>query len=304
MTFTKEEQAKLEYSGYRFVGEHGHAATKICHWTRKSMVNEGVCYKEKFYGVQSHRCLQMSPAVPFCNQKCSFCWRDLSQTRVEWEGEYDDPKTIIEGAIKAQNNLLCGFGGNKKADMKKLEESKRPTNAAISLAGEPTLYPEIDELLAEFHRQDFTTFLVSNGMHWEKLGRLDNEPTQLYVSLDAPNEKVYKELCNPQINDAWSKLNKTLELMNSFDSRTAIRITSVKGKNMISTDEYAELINKANPKYVEVKAYMFVGSSRKRLSLDNMPSHQEVSDFAQEIADKTGRELTKESEVSRVVLLE
>lgn len=268
------------------------------------MVNEGVCYKEKFYGVQSHRCLQMSPAVPFCNQKCSFCWRDLSQTRVEWEGEYDDPKTIIEGAIKAQNNLLCGFGGNKKADMKKLEESKRPTNAAISLAGEPTLYPEIDELLAEFHRQDFTTFLVSNGMHWEKLGSLDNEPTQLYVSLDAPNEKVYKELCNPQINDAWSKLNKTLELMNSFDSRTAIRITSVKGKNMISTDEYAELINKANPKYVEVKAYMFVGSSRKRLSLDNMPSHQEVSDFAQEIADKTGRELTKESEVSRVVLLE
>ena len=304
MTFTKEEQAKLEYSGYRFVGEHGHAATKICHWTRKSMVNEGVCYKEKFYGVQSHRCIQMSPAVPFCNQKCSFCWRDLSQTRVEWEGEYDDPKTIIEGAIKAQNNLLCGFGGNKKADMKKLEESKRPTNAAISLAGEPTLYPEIDELLAEFHRQDFTTFLVSNGMHWEKLGSLDNEPTQLYVSLDAPNEKVYKELCNPQINDAWSKLNKTLELMNSFDSRTAIRITSVKGKNMISTDEYAELINKANPKYVEVKAYMFVGSSRKRLSLDNMPSHQEVSDFAQEIADKTGRELTKESEVSRVVLLE
>ena len=304
MTFTKEEQAKLEYSGYRFVGQYGHAAAKICHWTRKSMVNDGVCYKEKFYGVKSHRCLQMSPAVPFCNQKCSFCWRDLSQTRIEWEGEYDDPKTIIEGAIKAQNNLLCGFGGNKKVDRKKLEESKKPTNAAISLAGEPTLYPEIDELIAEFHRQDFTTFLVTNGMNWEKLGSLDNEPTQLYVSLDAPNEKVYKELCNPQINDAWNNLNKTLELMNSIDSRTAIRITSVKDKNMFNTDEYAELINKANPTYVEVKAYMFVGSSRKRLSLDNMPSHQDVRDFAQEIADKTGRELTQEAEVSRVVLLE
>ena len=304
MTFTKEEQAKLEYSGYRFVGQYGHAAAKICHWTRKSMVNEGVCYKEKFYGVKSHRCLQMSPAVPFCNQKCSFCWRDLSQTRIEWEGEYDDPKTIIEGAIKAQNNLLCGFGGNKKVDRKKLEESKKPTNAAISLAGEPTLYPEIDELIAEFHRQDFTTFLVTNGMNWEKLGSLDNEPTQLYVSLDAPNEKVYKGLCNPQINDAWNNLNKTLELMNSFDSRTAIRITSVKDKNMFNTEEYAKLINKANPKYVEVKAYMFVGSSRKRLNLDNMPSHQEVRDFAQEIADKTGRELTQEAEVSRVVLLE
>ena len=304
MTFTKEEQAKLEYSGYRFVGEHGHAAAKICHWTKKSMINEGVCYKEQFYGVKSHRCLQMSPAVPFCNQKCSFCWRDLSQTRVEWEGEYDDPKTIIEGAIKAQNSLLCGFGGNKKVNRKKLEESKRPTNAAISLAGEPTLYPDIDELIAEFHRQDFTTFLVSNGLYPEKLGNLDNDPTQLYVSLDAPNEKVYKELCNPQINEGWSNLNKTLELMNSFDTRTAIRITSVKDKNMFNTDEYAELINKANPKYIEVKAYMFVGSSRKRLTLDNMPSYQEVIDFAQEIAEKTGRELTKESEVSRDVLLE
>ena len=291
MTFTKEEQKKLEYSGYRFVGEHGHAATKICHWTRKSMVNEGVCYKEQFYGVKSHRCLQMSPAVPFCHQKCSFCWRDLSQTRTEWEGDYDDPKTIIEGAIKAQNNLLCGFGGNKKADKKKLEESKKPTNAAISLAGEPTLYPEIDELIGEFHNQDFTTFLVSNGMYWEKLGKLDNEPTQLYVSLDAPNEKIYKDLCNPQINDGWSNLNKTLELMPSFNSNTAIRITSVKDKNMINTEEYGKLINKADPTYVEVKAYMFVGSSRKRLSLDNMPSFKEVCDFAQKIADETDRKI-------------
>ena len=134
MSLNKEQQAKLEYSGYRFVGEHGHAAAKVCHWTRKSMVNEGVCYKEKFYGIESHRCLQMSPSIPFCHQKCLFCWRDLTYTETEWEGEYDDPKTIIDGAIAAQNNLLCGFGGNKKTDWKKFEESKRPTNAAISLA--------------------------------------------------------------------------------------------------------------------------------------------------------------------------
>lgn len=304
MTFTKEEQEKLEYSGYRFAGKHGHAAAKICHWTKKSMKDEGVCYKEQFYGIQSHRCLQMSPAVPFCHQKCSFCWRDLSQTKIHWEGEYDDPKTIIEDAIKAQNSLLCGFGGNPNVNRKKLEESKRPTNAAISLAGEPTLYPEIDELLAEFKKQGFSTFLVSNGMNWEKLGSLDCEPSQTYISLDAPNEKVYKELCNPQINDAWSNLNKTLELLPSFNNNTAIRITSVKGKNMFDAEDYAKLINKADPTYIEVKAYMFIGSSRKRLSLDNMPSYQEVYDFAEEIAEKTGRRLSQESEVSRVILLE
>ena len=304
MTFTKEEQAKLEYSGYRFVGEHGHAAAKICHWTRKSMVNEGVCYKEQFYGVQSHRCLQMSPAVPFCNQKCSFCWRDLSQTRIEWEGEYDDPKTIIEGAIKAQNNLLCGFGGNKKADKKKLEESKKPTNAAISLAGEPTLYPEIDELLGEFHRQDFTTFLVSNGMYWEKLGSLENEPTQLYVSLDAPNEKLFKEVCRPRISDAWSNLNESLETLASFNSRTCIRNTCVRGRNMENPEEYAKLVEKADPDFVEVKAYMCVGSSRERLTLKNMPKFDEVKSFAEKIGDECGRKIVNESHISRVVLLE
>lgn len=76
---------------------------------KKSILNEGFCYKEKFYGIESHRCLQMSPAVPFCHQKCSFCWRDLSLTKTKWVGDYDDPKTIIQDAIHAQNKLLCGF---------------------------------------------------------------------------------------------------------------------------------------------------------------------------------------------------
>jgi tRNA wybutosine-synthesizing protein 1 len=35
-----------------------------------------------------------------------------------------------------------------------------------------------------------------------------------------------------------------------------------------------------------------------------MPSYEELTEFAQEIADYSGREITKESEVSRVVLLE
>lgn len=304
MSFTKEEQGKLEYSGYRFVGEHGHAAAKICHWTKKSLTNEGVCYKEKFYGIESHRCLQMSPSVPYCNQKCSFCWRDLSQTKTQWTGEYDEPKTIIEEAIAAQNQLLCGFGGNPKTDMKKLEESKKPNNAAISLAGEPTLYPKIDDLIAEFKKQNFSTFLVSNGIYWEKLKNLETEPMQLYLSIDAPNEKVYKEVCNPQINNAWSNLKKSLELLPSFNCNTAGRITCVKGKNMINPEEYGKLLELANPKYIEIKAYMCVGSSRERLTLDNMPSFQEVIDFAQEIANHTGRTITNESEISRVVLLE
>lgn len=304
MSLNKKQVEKLESSGYRFVGSHNHAAAKICHWTKQSILDKGVCYKEKFYGIESHRCLQMAPAVPNCQQKCEFCWRDLSYTQTQWEGEYDDPKTIIDEAVKAQNNLLCGFFGNDKANKEKLEESKTPTNAAISLAGEPMLYPEIDELIAEFNRRNFTTFVVSNGQCVDKLKNLENEPYQLYLSLDAPTKKIYNDVCQPQISEGWDNLNQSLDTLASFNSRTCIRTTCVKGRNMTNPEKYAELIKKASPDFVEIKAYMCVGSSRHRLTPDNMPTFYEVKSFAQKIGENCGKKIVNESEVSRVVLLQ
>ena len=304
MSLNKKQVEKLESSGYRFVGSHNHAAAKICHWTKQSILDKGVCYKEKFYGIESHRGLQMAPAVPNCQQKCEFCWRDLSYTQTQWEGEYDDPKTIIDEAVKAQNNLLCGFFGNDKANKEKLEESKTPTNAAISLAGEPMLYPEIDELIAEFNRRNFTTFVVSNGQCVDKLKNLENEPYQLYLSLDAPTKKIYNDVCQPQISEGWDNLNQSLDTLASFNSRTCIRTTCVKGRNMTNPEKYAELIKKASPDFVEIKAYMCVGSSRHRLTPDNMPTFDEVKSFAQKIGENCGKKIVNESEVSRVVLLQ
>lgn len=304
MSLTRTQVEKLESSGYRFVGSHNHAAAKICHWTKQSILDRGVCYKEKFYGIESHRCLQMAPAVPNCQQKCEFCWRDLSYTQTQWDGEYDDPKTIIDEAIEAQNNLLCGFFGNDKANKEKLEESKTPTNAAISLAGEPMSYPEIDELIAEFNRRNFTTFVVSNGQCVDKLKNLENEPYQLYLSLDAPTKKIYNEVCQPQISEGWDNLNQSLDTLASFNSRTCIRTTCVKGRNMINPEKYGELIKKSNPDFVEIKAYMCVGSSRYRLTPDNMPTFDEVKSFAQKIGENCGKKIVNESEVSRVVLLQ
>lgn len=304
MSLNKKQVEQLESSGYRFVGSHNHAAAKICHWTKQSILDKGVCYKEKFYGIESHRCLQMAPAVPNCQQKCEFCWRDLSYTQTQWEGEYDDPKTIIDEAVKAQNNLLCGFFGNDKANKEKLEESKTPTNAAISLAGEPMLYPEIDELIAEFNRRNFTTFVVSNGQCVDKLKNLENEPYQLYLSLDAPTKKIYNDVCQPQISEGWDNLNQSLDTLASFNSRTCIRTTCVKGRNMTNPEKYAELIKKASPDFVEIKAYMCVGLSRHRLTPDNMPTFDEVKSFAQKIGENCGKKIVNESEVSRVVLLQ
>lgn len=294
---------KLEKMGYRFVGSNRHAAAKVCHWTKKSILDEGECYKQKFYGIESHRCLQMSPSIPFCHQKCLFCWRDLSVTETRWKGDYDDPGEIIDGCIAAQRKLLCGFFGNENANKKKLDESQDPVNAAISLAGEPMLYPEIDGLIKEFHRRNFTTFLVTNGMTPQKLENLQEEPTQLYISLDAPNKKIFEKLCNPQIKNGWENLNKSLDLLSSFNCRKVLRMTCVKDFNMNNAQKYADIIKKSNPDFVEIKAYMFVGYSRRRLKWENMPSNQEIYEFADSVKDKCGLEIMDKAFESRVVLL-
>lgn len=304
MPLTIHDFRDLEKKGYRFVGSKNHAAAKICHWTKKSIVGEGVCYKEKFYGIESHRCLQMSPSISFCHHKCLFCWRDISITETEWNDEYDEPADIIDGCIEAQRNLLCGFFGNPQSDPKKLAECKEPNNAAISLAGEPMLYPLIDDLLAEFKRRDFTTFLVSNGLSPSRLENLEVEPTQLYISLDAPTQEIYRGLCHPQVENGWEKLNESLDMLSSFNSRTVIRMTCVKDYNMSHPEEYARLIERSNPDFVEIKAYMYVGNSRKRLEFSNMPRNQDIYNFASSIAELCGREIVNESRESRVVLLE
>jgi tRNA wybutosine-synthesizing protein 1 len=303
MLLSDQAIASLEKKGYRFVGSKKHAAAKVCHWTKKSIMDDGVCYKEKFYGIESHRCLQMSPSIPFCHHKCLFCWRDISITSTTWEEDFDDPGEIIDECIKAQRKLLVGYFGNPDANPKKISEAQNPTNAAISLAGEPLLYPSINQLLEEYKKRDFTTFLVSNGLSPNKLGKLNPEPTQLYLSLDAPNPKIYKKICDPQVKDGWGKLNQSLDLLSSFDCRTVIRMTSVAGYNMSHPEEYARIIERSDPDFVEIKAYMYVGSSRDRLTFDNMPRSKELESFAQEIASLCGRKIVNESSESRVVLL-
>ncbi len=302
-SLSEEEIKALEKKGYRFAGKFKHAAAKVCHWTKKSLVDDGVCYKEKFYGIKSHRCLQMSPSIPFCHQKCSFCWRDISITKTEWNEDFDDAKTIIDDCIDAQRNLLCGFFGNDHVNKKKIKEAQDPKNAAISLAGEPMLYPDINNLISEFNRRNFTTFLVTNGLTPHKLENLEEEPTQLYISLDAPNKEVYNEICQPQIIGGWKLLNQSLDLMKSFDCRTVLRTTCVKDYNMLNPEEYADIINRTDPDYIEIKAYMFVGSSRDRLTLNNMPSNKEVKDFAESIANLCNREVIDSAHESRVVLI-
>jgi tRNA wybutosine-synthesizing protein 1 len=296
----------LKKHRYHIVGQH--SAVKRCRWLYETLIHDRPCYKQKFYGIKTHQCIQMTPTLFYCTQRCLFCWRAQSgDLQIVWEEaklpKWDSPEEIVEGSIKAQLEILSGYKGNPRANSQKFKEAMRPRHAAISLTGEPTLYEQIGELIQAFHKRGFTTFLVSNGTVPSSLANLSHEPTQLYISVCASNKENHEKLCRPIIPNAWEKLNQTLELLNSLSCPTVIRITAVKGLNMSDVEGYAKLIDKANPTYIEPKAYMHVGFSRLRLGYDCMPSHREIREFSIQLARETGYTIIDESEESRVVLL-
>ncbi len=296
----------LKKQKYHVIGSH--SAVKRCKWLYESIINDRPCYKQKFYGIKSHRCIQMSPSLYYCTQQCLFCWRAQSgDLQVTWDEtkipRVDSPEEIIQGSLKAQEKILTGYKGNPKTNWRKFQEALTPKHVAISLTGEPTLYEPLGELIQAFHQKGFTTFLVSNGTLPTKLSKLSQEPTQLYISVCAPNERVYKQVCRPQFPSAWTRLNETLGLLQSFHCPTVIRMTLVKDHNMNHIDEYAKIVEKANPTYIEAKAYMHIGFSTLRLGFENMPQHNEVKDFAVQLAEKTGYKVINEAPESRVVLL-
>lgn len=296
----------LKNQKYHLIG--GHSAVKRCRWLYESLVHGRICYKQKFYGIKSHQCVQMTPTVLCCNMRCLFCWRVQSGDKgLKWDetdfSRWDDPEIIVEGCIQAQLKILSGYKGNPKTDMEKYREALTPRHVAISLTGEPTLYPFLGDLIKSFHEKGFTTFLVSNGTIPEALSQLGEEPTQLYISVYAPDKKTFFKTCRPQTPKAWEKLNETLSLLPSFKCPTVIRLTLVRQLNMENPELYARLIKGANPTYVEPKAYMHVGFSRLRLGFRNMPTHREIREFAVELAENLGYNMLNEAPESRVVLL-
>ncbi|RLF47702.1 MAG: 4-demethylwyosine synthase TYW1 [Thermoplasmata archaeon] len=302
MHLSQDLKRILENQGYALVGKH--SAVKLCHWLRKSLLESKACYKNTFYGIESHRCLQMSPAAFHCTQKCLYCWRFQGFTLTELKKEEaDEPAYILERCIEEQRRLLTGYKGDERVDLKKWEEATEPKHVACSLTGEPTLYPFLSDFFEECHKRGMTTFLVTNGTNPEALENMDVLPKQLYVTIAAPNEEIYKKLCCPLIPKAWEKLNETLELLPSLNTRTVIRHTLVKNWNLGYEKEYAKLDMKANPWFIEPKGYMFLGYSRQRMTLANMPSHEEIKKFGEKLAELTGYKIEAERKDSRVVLL-
>jgi tRNA wybutosine-synthesizing protein 1 len=93
-------------------------------------------------------------------------------------------------------------------------------------------------------------------------------------------------------------------LLKKFRCNTVLRLTLLKGYNMLNPEQYAEIISSSKAKFIECKAYMWVGYSRQRLQQENMPRHEEIREFAEKIAALSGYRIKDEKKESRVVLLQ
>jgi tRNA wybutosine-synthesizing protein 1 len=214
---------------------------------------------------------------------------------------------ILNEAIAAQRKLLSGFKANPQVSGKLFEESTSPMHVAISLDGEPTLYPRIADLIREISQRGMTSFLVTNGTMPNRLEDILNggaEPTNLYLSLYGPGKTTYEKVTRPLVPDVWERIRTSIRLLREFKrSRTVVRLTLVKGANMHDPEGYSRLVNEGTPSTLELKGYSWLGESKHRLPMNAMPYQFEIRQFAKKMEKTTGYEVVAEDSVSRVVLL-
>ena len=252
----------------------------------------------------------MTPSLGHCTQSCVFCWRATPETLgVGWEQTQDikggdDPDAIVESAIAAHRKLIYGWGGNQNVTEQYLKEALDPVHAAISLEGEPTLYDRLGDLIHSFKSYGFrSVFIVTNGTKPKVLANLGTEPSQLYVSLCAPDEETYHTTCRPMAPNAWEKVMETLDLLHSFRCPTVIRQTLVPKLNMKNILGYAKLVLRAQPTYIEPKGAMSVGFARQRFSYEDMANWEQIKVFAAKLSEETGYTAIDEQYESNIVLL-
>jgi len=387
---------------YRIIGDNKHAAIKPCHWLEQRLLtgrDNRNCYKDVF-GIKSHKCLQNTPSLPFCNHQCVFCWRDIEIGSIghKFIVEPDDPNLLVDEMLRHHEDIIKNhlplrryldnyeimidilylmllnrdipymlnnltkkihISKNKieravnllknqkfiktnsslryfKLDddiegcistreeietlinrelttpdeiMQAHNEAMKPNHAAISLDGEPLLYPNMSEYIHEFRDRGMTTFIVTNGTLPDKIENLVTLPSQLYITLPAPNEQIYKKVCRPMIKNGWNKIMETLGLINSLSCRTLVRLTGVQNLNLNDKfiEEYIRIINKANPNFFEIKGFTLQAKALKiqdRLKSEEslqyfFPNYDYMEKFAYKFEELSGFPLIYKNEASR-----
>ena len=212
----------LEKQGYKLIGSH--SGVKLCRWTKSMLRGRGGCYKHTFYGIESHRCMETTPSLA-CANKCVFCWRHHSNpVGTEWKWKMDGAQMIFEEALAKHYHSINEYKGAPGVKPDRLDEAFKVRHCALSLVGEPIMYPEINKFVDLLHSKDISTFLVTNAQFPDAIKAL-KPVTQLYVSVDAGNKENLKKIDRPLFKDFWQRYLESLKALGDKQQRTVYRLT-------------------------------------------------------------------------------
>uniref|UniRef100_A0A673C075 S-adenosyl-L-methionine-dependent tRNA 4-demethylwyosine synthase TYW1 n=1 Tax=Sphaeramia orbicularis TaxID=375764 RepID=A0A673C075_9TELE len=296
---TSVKKAKVRY---KLIGSH--SGVKLCRWTKSMLRGRGGCYKHTFYGIESHRCMETTPSLA-CANKCVFCWRHhTNPVGTEWRWKMDPPEKILQDSLEKHENMIRQFRGVPGVKPERYEEGLAVKHCALSLVGEPIMYPEINTFLRLLHSHRISSFLVTNAQFPQEIRSLV-PVTQLYVSVDASTKDSLKKIDRPLFKDFWPRFQDSLRALGEKRQRTVYRLTLVKAWNVEEMQAYSELIALGQPDFIEVKGVTYCGeSSASSLTMANVPWHQEVVAFVQQLADMLPQyEIACEHEHSNCLLI-
>ncbi|CAI7477394.1 BTE_collapsed_G0054380.mRNA.1.CDS.1 [Saccharomyces cerevisiae] len=271
----------LTKQGYKVIGSH--SGVKICRWTKNELRGKGSCYKKSLFNIASSRCMELTPSLA-CSSKCVFCWRHgTNPVSKNWRWEVDEPEYILENALKGHYSMIKQMRGVPGVIAERFAKAFEVRHCALSLVGEPILYPHINKFIQLLHQKGITSFLVCNAQHPEALRNIV-KVTQLYVSIDAPTKTELKKVDRPLYKDFWERMVECLEILKTVQNhqRTVFRLTLVKGFNMGDVSAYADLVQRGLPGFIEVKGATFSGSSDGNgnpLTMQNIPFYEECVKF-------------------------
>ena len=203
----------------------------------------------------------------------------------------------------SHSNIAQGAIGVKP---ERIAEGMDMKHCALSLVGEPIMYPEINAFVDLLHARRISTFLVTNAQFPKEIEMM-RPVTQLYVSVDAATRDKLKAIDRPLFKDYWERFNGSLRALHDKRQRTVYRLTLVNEWNIDEVREYAALIKLGKPDLIEVKGVTFCGVSKGyQLRMSNVPYHNEVRKFCEELCGSEGAQdygLACEHEHSLCVLL-
>mmetsp|Transcript_5047 Transcript_5047/g.20249 ORF Transcript_5047/g.20249 Transcript_5047/m.20249 type:complete len:722 (-) Transcript_5047:1865-4030(-) len=277
---TPQLRAALTKQGYKILGSH--SGVKLCRWTKAQLRGRGGCYKHSFYGIESHRCMEATPSLA-CANKCVFCWRHhTNPVGREWRWQMDDAETLVTSAISEHKGMIKQMKGVPGVLPERLAEGMDPRHCALSLVGEPIMYPEIDKFVSLLHAKRISTFLVTNAQFPDAITNLP-PITQLYVSVDAATPETLKAIDRPLFGDYWDRFVGSLTALRDKNQRTVYRLTLVAGWNASDAAEYAKLIDLGKPDLIEIKGMTYCGatSGASNLTMKNVPYHDDVKKFGE-----------------------